>query len=84
MDTNLEEAIRAAIRGSGVGVHQLGAFSTVDKGILSRFLRGQRSMTLATAGRVLEALGCTVEVSRHDPGAPLKRVTRRRKRPRSG
>jgi hypothetical protein len=80
MSTNLADAIRAVIRDSGVGVHELGAFSTVDKGILSRFLRGQRSMTLETAGRVLETLGCTVTVSRRDPDAPLQKVKRRRKR----
>jgi hypothetical protein len=77
MSVALAEALRVVIRASGRSASELSAYSTVDKGVITRFLRGERSMTLETAGRVLEALGCAVTISAPDPNAPLTRVRRK-------
>jgi hypothetical protein len=76
MKDRLADAIRKVIRDSGVSIHALGALSAVDKGILSRFLRGERTMTVETAGRVLNALGCTIAISCSEPAAPQRTAKR--------
>jgi transcriptional regulator with XRE-family HTH domain len=80
MSENLSEAIRAVIRASGYSVGVIACFSTVDKGIISRFLRSERSMSVDTAERILTALGCTVDIQGQRPGAPLIMVKRHRRR----
>lgn len=78
--TDLAERIREAIRASGKSANQLAAASTVDKGIITRFLRGERSVTVETAGRLLAALGCEVELKGPKPDAPLVPVKPKRRR----
>jgi transcriptional regulator with XRE-family HTH domain len=70
MQSNLAEAIREAIRASGQSAGQLGASSGVDKAIITRFLRDERSITVETAEKLLAALGCVVTVKRVKAGAP--------------
>ncbi len=50
-------ALRAAIKRDSRSQPVIAKAADVDKGILSRFVRGQRSMTLDTADRVCAALG---------------------------
>ncbi|MHB9049750.1 MAG: helix-turn-helix domain-containing protein [Pirellulales bacterium] len=52
----LAEQFRKAIRESGLSYSQLAADSGVDKGILSRFMAGYRSMTLDTAEKLANFL----------------------------
>jgi transcriptional regulator with XRE-family HTH domain len=53
---NLSEEIRAAINKSKLSGYELCEQSGVDRAVLSRFLRGERSITLDTADKLVEAL----------------------------
>src|SRR5262245_66145994 len=44
--------LRQAIRDSGLSLHELGRRTGVSQGQLSRFLRGDRTLTLPAAARV--------------------------------
>jgi transcriptional regulator with XRE-family HTH domain len=54
---NLEEQLRAAIRECGMSLTQLGDTTGVDSGRLSRFMRGERDLTLGATTKLCEALG---------------------------
>ena len=56
------EQLRQAIRNSGQTLNELARNCDVDPGILSRFLRSERSITIDVAGRICEALGVTLAV----------------------
>ena len=56
-DSDLIEQLRAAIRDSGLTLVEIARRSTVDQPRLSRFVRGQRSLTLESASLVCRALG---------------------------
>lgn len=49
--------MRRAIRESGLSLHQLDRDTGVHNGRLSRFVRGERDLTLTAAGKVCRALG---------------------------
>src|SRR5262245_12854455 len=51
------EQLQDAVRGSGLSLHELGRRTGVSEGQLSRFLRGQRTLTLPAAARVCSYLG---------------------------
>jgi transcriptional regulator with XRE-family HTH domain len=51
------ERLRQAIRDSGKPLNQLGSECGIDRGRLSRFMRGERDLTGAAIGRLAEALG---------------------------
>ena len=53
----LVEGLRGAIQDSGQSLNQLGKQAGVDHGRLSRFVRGERDLTLAAAGRLCHVLG---------------------------
>lgn len=72
MNTPLANALRTILRESGLSMNQLKDFARVDPGVLSRFLRGERSITFDTAERIILALGCVVSITRPDPQAGLK------------
>ncbi len=59
---SLAEQIRTAIRQSGHSVNALSKHAKVDRAIIGRFLRDQRTVTLDTAELILAALGCSVVV----------------------
>jgi transcriptional regulator with XRE-family HTH domain len=51
------DVIRQAVVDSGLSLNQLGRASAIDSGRLSRFMRGERDLTLASAAKLCEALG---------------------------
>lgn len=53
----LADDLRAAIAASGLSLNELRRRCGVDHGQLSRFVRGERDLTLTNAGRVAGALG---------------------------
>lgn len=72
----LSEALRAAIRASGRGVNELGDAAGVGGGIVSRFVRGERSVTLRVADRIAAELGLVL-VKQPERGRPSTRAPRR-------
>jgi len=52
----IEEQLRRAIEESALTQYKLARMSGVHKGILSRFVRAERTINLATAARLAEAL----------------------------
>ncbi len=77
------DVIREAIRQSGASSNQLGNHAGVDPSQVSRFLAGERSLTLDTVDRLLAAIGCGVALV-GEPSADkltlLKRKRRRRRK----
>lgn len=53
----ISQALREHIRDSGVSLRGLALCTSVDNAILSRFMRGERAVTLATVDRLADALG---------------------------
>ena len=53
----MAEVLREAIRNSGLSLNQLGQACGVPRQPLSRFVRGERTLTLPVAERVCRALG---------------------------
>jgi transcriptional regulator with XRE-family HTH domain len=58
----LPDAIRAAIHKSRLSVNDLARRSTVDKAVISRFLKGERTISVETAQKILSALVCAIEI----------------------
>jgi len=48
--------LRTAIEASGLSYNALAQASGTTSGALSRFMRGARTLTLVTAGKIAEAL----------------------------
>jgi len=61
---DIQEQLRRAIEESPVTQYRLAKVSGIDKGILSRFIRGERTITLATAARLAEALDLELRPAR--------------------
>ena len=59
-EATLVEQIKEAIRASGLSLNQISQACGVDRGRISRFLRGERDLTLAAASRIFQALGLRV------------------------
>lgn len=79
---DLEEQLREALRKTGLSHHELGRRSGVSQPILSRFLSGERSLTLPIAAKVCRALGlrlCPVEEDAGQGGMAPEKRTRERK-----
>jgi transcriptional regulator with XRE-family HTH domain len=80
------DVIRKAMLESGLSLNQLGKASAIDGGQLSRFMRGKRDLTLASAAKLCEALGLRL-AQREEGGVTVapasaatpKRPTRKRK-----
>jgi transcriptional regulator with XRE-family HTH domain len=70
MPTEFAEVIREAIRASGKSAGQLAAVSNVDKAVITRFLRGDRTITVETADKLLAGLGCEIELKGPKADAP--------------
>lgn len=60
---NMTDALQKLIEDTGAQIETARA-SGVNKGLLSRFMRGQRSMTLRTADQIVAALGADVRLVR--------------------
>ena len=55
--SDIETQLRQALSESPLSLNQLSARCGIDVGILSRFLRAERTMTLPTAARLAKVLG---------------------------
>jgi transcriptional regulator with XRE-family HTH domain len=53
----LAEPIRSAIRRDGRSLNQIAQATDVSEGVLSRFMRGERDITLGTAEKLCKLLG---------------------------
>ena len=62
--------LRRAIRDSGLTPSRIAADADVDRGLMSRFVTGQRGVTLTTADRLCEVLGLELR--------PIRRATKAR------
>jgi plasmid maintenance system antidote protein VapI len=62
------EALQQAIRDSGLRLREIARRADIDVGIVSRFLDGSRTMTLATAEKLAAALEVEVKIT------PIKRA----------
>ena len=56
----MEQQLREAIAGCGLSLNQLSQAAGVDRGMLSRFLREERTLTLAVVAKVCKALGLSL------------------------
>jgi transcriptional regulator with XRE-family HTH domain len=81
--TTIERQLREAIAASGQSYRQLAAASAVDNGRLSRFMRGERGLTVEAVGRLCQALGLQlapishaeqVKPAANEPAKKAKRV----------
>jgi transcriptional regulator with XRE-family HTH domain len=63
LDIGLADAVRAAVKKSGLKLWQVAIRSGIDASVISRFMRNERDVTLATAEKLLQALGCRVSLS---------------------
>ena len=57
----LSEALRRAIRESDKSAYQIAQEAGVSQIVVSRFLSGERDIRMATADRLAEVLGITLE-----------------------
>jgi transcriptional regulator with XRE-family HTH domain len=58
--SGVEEQLREAIAACGLSLYQLSEVAGVDRGMLSRFLRHERTLTLAVVAKVCKALGLSL------------------------
>jgi transcriptional regulator with XRE-family HTH domain len=72
--------IRQAIRDDGRSLNQLAKAAGLDAGRLSRFLRGERDITLGAGCRLAEVLGIELRLPRPAKG-PKGNGRRREPRP---
>ena len=72
---NIEEQLRQAILGADVTRADLARASGVSEGILSRFVRGERTLRLDTAATLAAALGLSLT------GGPTKPTKAKRPAP---
>ena len=54
---DLEDQLRRAIRRSGLSPYRVATDAEVDRSVMTRFLNGDRGITLATASRICGVLG---------------------------
>ena len=60
----LRDQLRDAIRSSGLSLNQLGECCGVDRGRLSRFMRGERGLSLESVEVICKALGLCLTASK--------------------
>ncbi len=58
---NLEAQLRRAILDAPMSCNQLAIRSGVSRGIISRFVNQERSLTLVTAGKLAVVLGLSLQ-----------------------
>ncbi len=69
----ISDRLRAAIAESGLSLNQLADKTGVDSGRLSRFMRGERDLTLEAAGLLCNALGLDLEAAKKPPAKAAKK-----------
>jgi plasmid maintenance system antidote protein VapI len=62
--TSLSDQLRERIAAAGPSVYELARDAGVDRSVLSRFLAGQRTITLETADRLAKVLKLRLVESR--------------------
>ena len=62
--TNWEDQFRAGITHSGKSLKEIAADSEIDDSQLSRFLRGERTITLPTAEKVAAVIGLELKAAK--------------------
>ena len=60
----LSEQLRDAIKRDGRSLYALAVDSGVDRGVLVRFMNGEREPTLPTADRICRVLGLELRAAR--------------------
>lgn len=82
---DIVEQLKQMIRDSGLSLNEIARRSGVDEGRLSRFTRGERTLTMPAAAKVCEVLGMSfiqaepvppVEQQPEGTGKLAKRKTR--------
>jgi hypothetical protein len=79
----LSHQLRAVVRGWGLSAYEVARRADIDVKVLSRFLAGDRGLTMATADRIAAAFGLKLGealASRR----PAKPAARRKARPAEG
>ena len=61
---DLETQLRDAIKKSGLSQSDLAQRSDVNQGQISRFLNGERTLTLESAGSIAKVLGLELKPAR--------------------
>jgi DNA-binding phage protein len=61
---SLSETLKQAIHASGKSVYQIASDSGVSQIVVSRFLSGERDIRMATADKLVHALGLKLETQR--------------------
>lgn len=56
----VSEAIRAAVQASELSMRQIAEQSGVDHAVISRFMSGDRDLRLASADKLVTALGISI------------------------
>jgi plasmid maintenance system antidote protein VapI len=64
MKTTISEAIRAALEDSESSRYAIARECGVSESVLSRFVRGERGLTLDTVDRLAKVLGLTIVVNK--------------------
>ena len=64
MDTTLGETLRRANRESGMTRYAIAEQSGVDEGTLSKFVRGQKTITIETADKLMRLLGLEIKATK--------------------
>jgi ribosome-binding protein aMBF1 (putative translation factor) len=74
----LAEALRAAIQASEHSQASIAKETGIDSGIISRFVRGERTLTLSTASRIADMLGLELTTATKKPAAKGKNEGKRK------
>ena len=61
---DLSEQLRRAIRDSGLTPYRIATDAGVDRAVMTRFVNGDRGLTLDTASRITEYLGLELRPAR--------------------
>ena len=64
MGKNFEDSLRQFITQSDMTPYEIGNAANVAQSQLSRFLRGERGLSSATVGRLMDVLGLEIKSKR--------------------
>jgi transcriptional regulator with XRE-family HTH domain len=80
----LAEALRRAIVASGLSQNQIGLKAGMESSRISRFMRGERGLTVEAVDRIGEVLGLRLTLSEATPPEPMPAKKSRASAPRKG